>query len=79
MSRPLDKRQILERRQSLINRLFPGDKLGEHEFNATRGVCNQCGLRFIDWVIAQPDGTYRAGIKLCPVIGADEVARFRNY
>lgn len=79
MSRPLDRRQLLERRQALLNKLFPGDKLGEHKFTAERGVCTQCGLRFTNWVIPQPDGTYRAGIRLCPVIGPDEVANFRDY
>lgn len=80
MIRPLDHKQILERKQALLNKLFPGDEdkqIGLHKFTAERGVCVQCGLRFINWVIEQPDGSYRAGIKLCPVIGADEVARFR--
>jgi hypothetical protein len=83
MSRPLDRRQILERRRALLNKLFPGsepeDHLGEHKFTAERGVCTQCGLRFTNWVVLQPDGTYRAGIKLCPVIGPDEVANFIDY
>lgn len=82
MARPLDSRQIRERKQALLNKLFPGnedDQIGLHKFTVDRGVCTQCGLRFVDWVIPQPDGTYRAGIKLCPVIGADEVERFRDY
>lgn len=68
----------IQKRQAVIDWLFPGDRLGEHKFNAVTGKCDQCSEQFINWVTEQPDGTYRAGMRLCPVIGADEVARFRH-
>jgi hypothetical protein len=58
-------------RQKIIDRIFPGDKLGEHKFNAYTTKCDQCGVKFTDWAKNNP-------IRLCPVIGMDEVDNFHN-
>jgi hypothetical protein len=66
----MSKQEIIAKRQEIIDKTFPGDRLGEHKFNAETAQCDQCHVKWLDWAKTNP-------IRLCPVIGMDEVSRFR--
>lgn len=72
----MKRAELIAKRQAVLDRIFPESKLGLHKFSAVTGICDQCSIKFTDWCIEQPDGDYRAGMLLCPVIGRDEFARF---
>lgn len=67
----------IEKRQAVIDRVFPdGEQLGVHKFDAESGRCKQCSKSFSDCCTRLSDDSYTVE-RLCPVIGADEVAKFR--
>lgn len=72
----MKRAELIAKRQAVIDRIFPENKLGLHKFSAETGKCDQCSVKFTDWCIKQPDGSYRADMLLCGVIGEDEFARF---
>jgi len=62
---------IIEQRQKIIDRLFPKDLVGCHKFNAKTCKCDQCGCSFAEWATTEPV------MRLCPVIGDDELASLK--
>ena len=58
----MSSQAIIKERQRVIDKLFPGDRMGEHKFDAYTTKCDQCGVKFADWAKNNP-------IRLCPVIG----------
>lgn len=70
--------QLLKRRQAIIDRLNPDNKPYLHTFNARTGRCTDCNSLLVDEIYTDEEGAQRIDM-FCSVIGADEVAQFRDY
>lgn len=53
-----------------INQQLGLDKIYQHDFDDKTGKCKKCHQHYKKLL---------GGLKLCPVIGKEEVARFRDY
>lgn len=63
----------------ILRRVFPGgEEVGCHKFRLEEPTCRQCGQVFWDWVFENEDGSVSVGMKLCGVMGSDEVDRFNR-
>lgn len=61
-------------KELILNDVFPEDKPGSHKFSMDSDTCSQCNKRFWDWA-GKPNnnGVFNLGMRLCPVIGLDEM------
>ena len=70
--------ELLAKRQAVIDRLNPNKSPYLHTFDAKTGRCTDCNRRLVDEVSTDESGVQRINM-WCSVIGADEVAEFRDY
>lgn len=71
------EKTLLQKRQAVIDRLNPDKRPYLHTFDAKTGRCTDCNRRLVDEVFTDAGGVQRIHM-WCSVIGADEVARFRD-